>query len=67
MQLNNKWLNRNWVPHRIFITNDARIALHSSINIPENIPIPTEQIKDLISRTLSSWEEYSKELFEILN
>lgn len=68
MELNNKWHNRTWIPHRIYITTGGSIAMQSSINIPgEDFPIPIEQLKDLISRTLNSWEEYSKELLEILN
>jgi hypothetical protein len=68
MELNNKMLNKLWVPHSISITSNGRIGMYSSINIPgKDFPLHAEYVRELISGTLAAWEEYSKKLLRILN
>lgn len=68
LELNNKWLNEVWIPHSLTLTANGNIAMNSSVNIPgKDFPIPVECVRDLISGTLSAWENYSSELLKVIN
>lgn len=67
LELNNSWNNNTWVPHRIYITNDGFIAMQSSINVPgKEYQVHAELVRDILVRTVTFWNEYSKELAEVL-
>lgn len=68
LELNNSWHNRTWVPHRIYITDDGIIAMQSSINVPgKDYPVHAELVRDILVRTVTFWNEYYKELAEVLS
>lgn len=68
MELNRSFMERKWVPHRVYLDRDTDVAFETFINIPgPNVPIHAEMINDMLRRNLTAWEEYYKELQAVLN
>ena len=63
-EMHNKFMVKNWVPHRVYLDKDGDVAFRSSINISGGMPVHVEHVNDLLIRLITAWQNYNEAIRE---
>jgi hypothetical protein len=67
LELNNRFSEEFWMPHRYYIDDDGDVVLESALNIPgPTYRVHAEMVYDLLVRTHTAWVKYLPELEKVL-